>query len=103
MLILNRNIGESIHIGDDVRLTVIDVNNDQVRIGIHAPREIPVHREEIYYRIKHQQESAQAASSGGNTGNDFNNHPSEEGVGNASGMPSHRRWPMCWSKTQRLS
>ena len=49
--------GESVYIGDDVRLTVLGVRGTQVRIGINAPKEIPVHREEIYYRIKHEQEN----------------------------------------------
>ncbi len=56
MLILTRRIGESVHIGDDIRLTVLGVRDSQVRIGINAPKEVPVHREEIYYRIKHEQE-----------------------------------------------
>ena len=52
MLILSRNIGDSIRIGDDITLTVLDVRDNQVRIGIAAPREVPVHREEIYHRVK---------------------------------------------------
>ena len=56
MLILTRRIGESVYIGDDVRLTVLGVRGTQVRIGINAPKEVPVHREEIYYRIKHEQD-----------------------------------------------
>ena len=56
MLILTRRIGESIHIGDDVKLTVLENDGSQVRIGIAAPKSVPVHREEIYYRIKHEQE-----------------------------------------------
>ena len=54
MLILTRRISESVYIGDDVRLTVLGVRGTQVRIGINAPKEVPVHREEIYYRIKHE-------------------------------------------------
>jgi carbon storage regulator len=57
VLILTRRIGESVHIGDDIRLTVLGVRDSQVRIGINAPKEVPVHREEIYYRIKHEQEA----------------------------------------------
>lgn len=57
MLILTRRVGESVYIGDDIRLTVLGVRDSQVRIGIDAPKEIPVHREEIYYRIKHEQEA----------------------------------------------
>ncbi len=54
MLILTRRIGESVYIGDDVRLTVLGVRGTQVRIGINAPKDVPVHREEIYYRIKNE-------------------------------------------------
>ena len=56
VLILTRRIGESVHIGDNIRFTVLGVRDSQVRIGINAPKEVPVHREEIYYRIKHEQE-----------------------------------------------
>jgi carbon storage regulator len=52
MLILSRNVGESIHIGDDVKLTVLENDGSQVRIGIDAPKSVPVHREEIYYWVK---------------------------------------------------
>ena len=51
MLILTRRVGETLMIGDDVSITVLGVKGNQVRIGIDAPREVAVHREEIYKKI----------------------------------------------------
>ncbi|MEP3351323.1 MAG: carbon storage regulator CsrA [Marinomonas sp.] len=52
MLVITRRTGESINIGDDTEITVLDVKGNQVRIGIKAPKSVAVHREEIYLRIK---------------------------------------------------
>ena len=52
MLILSRKMGESIHVGDSVTITVLGVARGQVKLGIEAPRELAVHREEIYRRIQ---------------------------------------------------
>lgn len=57
MLILTRKIGESLLIGDEVEITVLSVRGSQVKLGVKAPKEIAVHREEIYHRIKSLSES----------------------------------------------
>lgn len=55
MLILTRRVGETLMIGDDVSVTVLGVKGNQVRLGINAPKNVAVHREEIYERIRHEQ------------------------------------------------
>jgi carbon storage regulator len=57
MLILTRRVGETVMIGDDVTITVLGVKGNQVRVGINAPKHVAVHREEIYERIKREQQS----------------------------------------------
>jgi carbon storage regulator len=58
MLVLSRHRDESIMIGDDVVVTIVDIRGDKVRLGINAPQDIPVHRREVYEAIKRENESA---------------------------------------------
>ncbi len=57
MLILTRRVGETVMIGNDVTVTVLGVKGNQVRIGINAPKNVAVHREEIFERIKREQQA----------------------------------------------
>ena len=59
MLILTRKAGQTIKIGDDVSISVVEIRGNQVRLGINAPRSVTVHREEVYDVIKEQQQAAQ--------------------------------------------
>lgn len=61
MLILTRRTGESIRIGDDITVTVIEVSRDQLRVGIDAPRHIAVHRQEVYESIQRENEAARSS------------------------------------------
>jgi carbon storage regulator len=62
MLILTRRVGETVMIGNDVTVTVLGVKGNQVRVGVNAPKEVAVHREEIYERIKREEQAAGGAA-----------------------------------------
>lgn len=71
MLILTRRVGETVMIGEEVTVTVLGVKGNQVRIGVNAPRDVAVHREEIFERIKREEQgdgSPQPAKSGNGHG-----------------------------------
>lgn len=77
MLILTRRVGETLMIGDEVTVTVLGVKGNQVRIGVNAPKDVAVHREEIYERIKREQEGDAPAP--------------DPSAANGSGRASHAR------------
>jgi len=56
MLVLGRSIGEKIQISDDITITLVDIRGDRARIGIEAPKDIPVHRDEVYQKIQRERE-----------------------------------------------
>jgi carbon storage regulator len=62
MLILTRRVGETVMIGNDVTVTVLGVKGNQVRVGVNAPRDVAVHREEIFERIKREEQDGDAPS-----------------------------------------
>ena len=62
MLILTRRVGESVIVGDDIVISVIEVRGDAVRIGIQAPRSVSVHREEVYLELQRANEQAASSS-----------------------------------------
>lgn len=62
MLILTRRVGETLVIGDEVRITVLGARGNQVRMGVNAPKNVAVHREEIYQRIQSEKDASQPIS-----------------------------------------
>ena len=68
MLVLTRKLGENIRIGDSVKITVLEVRSGQVKLGIEAPPEVKVHREEIYARIQEENRRAQRQKAEGGAG-----------------------------------
>ena len=57
MLVLNRKVGEKIVVGDDVEITVVDIHSDKVVLGVTAPKEVPVHRREVFDAIRRNEEA----------------------------------------------
>jgi len=79
MLVITRRIGETLMIGDEVTVTVLDVKGNQVRLGTQAPKEVAVHREEIYDRIKREDEERERQRQNQNAENPESGDSEEEG------------------------
>lgn len=84
MLVLARELHETIVIGDDVEVTIVDIRGDKVRLGITAPRSIPVHRKEVYEELRRK--NAKAGSVQAGLG-DLASHPSPVGSGGSGIEP----------------
>jgi carbon storage regulator len=82
MLVLSRQKDESIMIGDEVEITIVDVRGDKVRLGITAPKHIPVHRREIYDAIQREkaQKDGEAPASGDNGAMDKSEEPARKRI-----------------------
>ena len=78
MLVLSRQRDESIMIGDDVEITIVDVRGDKVRLGITAPKKIPVHRREIYDAIQREKLAEKQAQNQKNPPTEETQQPNEE-------------------------
>jgi carbon storage regulator len=81
MLILTRRVGETVMIGNDVTVTVLGVKGNQVRVGVNAPRDVAVHREEIFERIKREEQDGGTTA---RTGAATNGHANGSGAGRDS-------------------
>lgn len=75
MLILTRRVGETLMVGDEVTVTVLGVKGNQVRIGVNAPKDVAVHREEIYCKVLKEREKAQLTSKAGPDGDNYRTGP----------------------------
>ena len=102
MLILTRRVGETLMIGDEVSVTVLGVKGNQVRLGVNAPKDIAVHREEIYQRILHERTGHERT---GHERMGYDNHPVDFAAHNRMGQDrsgfgaaSHEAFPQGRSK-----
>ena len=78
MLVLSRERGETVNIGDEIEVTVIDIRGDKVRLGVSAPRHVSVHRKEVYEAIKRQKESAGDDPASGGASEPSNGNPPDQ-------------------------
>jgi len=86
MLVLSRERGETVNIGDEIEVTVIDIRGDKVRLGVNAPRHVAVHRKEVYEAIKRQQQQQKDGAAGAAGG--APDSPATDGS-HASAPPDH--------------
>ena len=104
MLVLSRHRDESIMIGDDVVVTIVDIRGDKVRLGIEAPQSIPVHRQEVYDAIQRENRRATQTGSGATKTSSRRRRtepicvaPSRDSAGHAASNLDHASWRRCWA------
>ena len=89
MLILTRRVGETVMIGNDVTVTVLGVKGNQVRVGVNAPRDVAVHREEIFERIKREEQDGTGADTATTTTTTTTTRKASRGNGHALNGVDH--------------
>lgn len=92
MLILTRRVGETLMIGDEVSVTVLGVKGNQVRLGVNAPKDIAVHREEIYQRILHEKTGQDAGYTGDNSRYGYGNFDNARHLDASHSYPAERHY-----------
>ena len=102
MLILTRRVGETVMIGNDITVTVLGVKGNQVRVGVNAPKEVAVHREEIYERIKREEQAAGGAVEASSDGRRILTIGSSRIREPRSGPVTHSRGPLDAPKPSHL-
>ena len=95
MLVLSRQRDESIVIGDNIVITIVDIRGDKVRLGIEAPREVPVHRQEVYDAIQRERtpDYNEEQPNQQDTNSDLENKANDQDVGGGTN-PDVKQYPM---------
>lgn len=103
MLVLSRTKDQSIIIGDNIKITIVDVRGDKVRLGITAPKDVPVHREEIWLAIQKEKQSKQEQTQGPPAENQAQQPPEQETDQKSPAGPKSKNKPNNQDQTSRAN